>query len=145
MTQFLRVRAERCQLVIDCDYVQEVAIWNDNMPPAKEALWHDAVLQGASLTEMLGLADDRVTAAIILRDPASRLPLILLGVSEIEGLMDLTDSNFRPVLNEQSASSYTRTATFSQDIGRVLLKLDVEALLPAKNKPNPDGINSGSA
>lgn len=131
MTQFLRVRADHCQLVIDCDYVQEVAIWHDAKPPAREALWHDTVLAGASLPDMLGLAEDQVTAAVVLRDPQSGLPAMLLGVSEIVGLIDLPDDDFRLVLNDEGASSCTRTAAFSQELDKVLLKLEVDALIRA--------------
>lgn len=129
MTQFLRVRADHCQLVIDCDYVQEVAIWHDANPPAKEALWHDSVLEGASLSDMLGLTKDQVTAAVVLRDPQSGLPAMLLGVSEVVGLINLADGDFRLVLNEQGASSFTRTAAFSQELEKVLLKLEVDTLI----------------
>lgn len=129
MTQFLRVRADHCQLVIDCDYVQEVAIWHDANPPASEALWHDAVLTGASLPDMLGLTEDQITAAVILRDPQSGLPAMLLGVSEVVGLIDLPDDDFRLVLNDEGASSCTRTAAFSQELEGVLLKLDVDGLI----------------
>lgn len=129
MTQFLRVRANDCQLVINCDYVQEVATWHDPNPPAKESLWHDTVLQGASLPNMLGLAEDQVVAAVVLRDPQSGLPAMLLGVSEIEGLIDLPDDEFRLVLNNEEASSCARTAVFSKELDKVLLKLEVDFLI----------------
>lgn len=129
MTQFLRVRADHCQLVIDCDYVQEVANWNDSSPPAKEALWHESMLEGASLADMLGFANDQVTAAVVLRDPQSGLPSILLGVSEVVGLIDLPDDAFRPVLDKGDVSSYAGTAAFSDELENILLKLEVDVLL----------------
>ena len=129
MTQFLRVRADCCQVVIDSMYVQEVAIWHGTSPPAREALWHDAVLEGASLPDMLGFADNQVTATVVLRDPESRMPAMVLGVSEVEGLINLSDDAFRPVLDKKSVSSCVRTAAFSDELQKVLLKLDVQILL----------------
>ena len=129
MTQFLRVRADCCQLVIDCLYVQEVGIWNDASPPAKEALWHDAVLEGASLPDMLGLPGNQVSATVVLRDPENEVPAILLGVSEIVGLIDLREHDFRPVLDGNISRAIARTAVFNPDLGTVLLKLEVAALL----------------
>lgn len=128
MTQFLRVRASQCQLVIDCDYVQEVAIWHDANPPAEQTLWGDALLKGASLPDMLGLGEERIAAAVVLRDPLSGQAAMLLGVSEVVGLIDLPDDHFRLVLDEHSLSSCTRTAAFSPALDRVLLKLEVAAL-----------------
>jgi hypothetical protein len=54
---------------------------------------------------------------------------MLLGVSEVVGLINLPDADFRLVLDEQNASSCTRTAAFSQELGKVLLRLEVDALI----------------
>ena len=129
MTQFLRVRADHCQLVIDSRYVQEVGNWHDASPPATETLWNDVLLQGMSLADMLDLPDKQVTAMVVLRHPDNGIPAILLGVSEIEGLIDLPGNSFRAVLDSEINRSITPTATFSTTLETVLLRLEVDALL----------------
>jgi hypothetical protein len=135
MTQFLRVRADHCQLVIDSRYVQEVDSWHDTNPPARETLWHDVLLQGVSLADILDLPDKQVAAMVVLRNPDNGIPAVLLGVSEIVGLIDLPMNSFHAVLDMQINQSITPTAIFSTALETVLLRLEVGALLTAKQEP----------
>lgn len=129
MNQFLRVTAGPCTIVIDCRYVHEVDRWQDAGESHKHVLWQEHTLPAVSLAELLAQQDQSVTAAVILRDPDGQRPRMLLGVSQIEGLMDLTDSGFVPVLDSARQHPLVSDAAFDAGRNTVLLRLEVARLL----------------
>lgn len=129
MTQFLHVSAGRYQLAIDAAWVQEVDAWHAQATWRDEAVWNDLTLPCISLPRLVGEDAEAVAGLVVLRDAATAAPLMMLGVSSIEGLVNLPDAGFRPVLSaHEEAVLPITSAVFCDDLARVLMRLDVARL-----------------
>lgn len=137
MTQFLHVSAGRYQLAIDAAWVQEVGVWHSQATWRDEAVWNDLTLPCISLPRLVGEDAEMLAGMVVLRDVVTAVPLMVLGVSSIEGLVNLPESSFRPVLSvQEDVVLPINCAVFCDDLDRVLMRLDVARLGESSGRVN---------